>query len=279
MVDFSKPISFGRSSGAGTPDAPGSPASGVANAPAKTKGRGKKAEYPTKTTINLVSQEAVRGNNAVQIALFVIAVVLIAIFAKFAVADPLASSLNSSADVAAAQQRLAALEAENADYAAVNERYARYVVTGLTEEEQALADRNTLIDLVESKIMGVGYLQSIKVVGNQITATSVGVDLTEVSRMVESLETDKRVSHVTVSTAQGENDAGTKATIEVTLKSALETDAEALMDEALGGATAGDGAAAAGAATDAGGSAATARAAGSAGDAAAAGKEAGNGAA
>ena len=189
--------------------------------------RGKTPTYPTKTSINLVDTEKTRGNLMVQLALFVIALVLIGIFAKFAVVDPLASSMESGNEVSAAQARLDALIAENADYEELNAQYDRYVVPGLSEQEQNLVDRDTVLDLLQQKVMNVGYLDSLRVVSNTVTATCLGVDLSRVSSLVESLESDERVAHVTVSTAQGENDSGTSATIQIVFKGPLETEAEA----------------------------------------------------
>ena len=201
--------------------------------------RGKTPTYPTKTSINLVDTEKTRGNLMVQLALFVIALVLIGIFAKFAVVDPLASSMASSNDVAAAQARLDALTAENADYAELNAQYDRYVVPGLTSEEQDLTDRDTVLDLLQQKVMDVGYLSSLRVVGNTATVTCLGADLNQISALVENLETDKRVSHVTVSTAQGENDSSTSATIQIVFKGANDTE----NDQSAEGEGAGNGAA------------------------------------
>lgn len=201
--------------------------------------RGKTPTYPTKTSINLVDTERTRGNLMVQLALFVIALVLIGIFAKFAVVDPLASSMASSNDVAAAQARLDALTAENADYAELNAQYDRYVVPGLTSEEQDLTDRDTVLDLLQQKVMDVGYLSSLRVMGNTATVTCLGADLNQISTLVENLETDKRVSHVTVSTAQGENDSSTSATIQIVFKGANDTE----NDQSAEGEEAGNGAA------------------------------------
>lgn len=189
--------------------------------------RGKAPAYPTKTSINLVDTEQARGNLVVQLVLFAIALVLIGIFAKFAVVDPLASSMESGNEVSAAQARLDALIAENADYEELNAQYDRYVVPGLSEQEQNLVDRDTVLDLLQQKVMNVGYLDSLRVVSNTVTATCLGVDLSRVSSLVESLESDERVAHVTVSTAQGENDSGTSATIQIVFKGPLETEAEA----------------------------------------------------
>lgn len=206
----------------------------------KAGAKNKKTVYPAKTTINLVSADAARGNLVLQLALFLIVLVLVGIFAKFAVVDPLASALNSNSQVGAAQARLDELTAANANYAELNQKYARYVVTGLTEEELNLADRDLVLDLLEQKVVHVGYLSSLKVVGNIATVTCLGVPLDQVSSLVESLETDERVSHVTVSTAQGENDSGTSATIQITFEGTVDAadeaaagdDAEAVADAA-----------------------------------------------
>lgn len=189
--------------------------------------RSKAPTYPTKTSINLVDTEQARGNLAVQLALFAIALVLIGIFAKFAVVDPLSASMASSNEVSAAQARLDALVAENADYEELNAQYDRYVVPGLSDQEQNLVDRDTVLDLLQQKVMNVGYLDSLRVASNTVTATCLGVDLSRVSALVESLESDERVSHVTVSTAQGENDSGTSATIQIVFKGPLDIEAEA----------------------------------------------------
>lgn len=197
-------------------------------------GASKQGPYPQKTTINLVGTEATRSSVLTQIALFAIVLALIGIFAKFAVVDPLASSLDSNSEVAAAQAQLAALEAENASYAEVNAQYERYVAPGLTEEEQNLVDRDAVIDLLETKVMSVGYLSSLQVTGNMAVATCLGASLDEVSRLVESLEADTRVAHVTVSTAQSDTDVTASATIQITFAGAL----DAQMDDDAAGANA-----------------------------------------
>lgn len=201
--------------------------------------RGKAPVYPTKTSINLVDTEQTRGNLVVQLTLFVIALLLIGVFAKFAVIDPLASGVASSGTVAEAQARLDQLAAANADYAAVNEQYDRYVVPGLSEDEQDLVDRDTVLDLLQQKVMDVGYLDVLSVSGNTVTATCLGANLNEISALVENLENDARVSHVTVSTAQDQSDSGTSATIKIVFKGALEAEAEdAAKGEGAGNGTA-----------------------------------------
>ena len=185
--------------------------------------RGKAPAYPVKTSINLVDTQQQRGNLLAQLGLFAIALVLIGVFAKFAVVDPLAASAASSNEVSAAQARLDVLAA---DYAELNAQYDRYVVPGLSEEEQNLVDRDVVLNLLQQKVMGVGHLSSLRMEKNTATVTCLGADLNEVSALVESLESDQRVAHVTVSTAQGENDSSTSATIQIVFAGPLDVEGD-----------------------------------------------------
>lgn len=182
----------------------------------------KYAYYPTKKTINLVDAGTSRVSRGTQIALFCIVIVLVGIFAKVAVIDPLTHAVGSGIEVAAAETQLEELRAANEDYTKLSEEYSRYVVTGLTEEEQNLIDRNTVLSLLESKVTHAGFPASVKVVGNTATVNLLGVDLGTVSRLVEDLEKDDRVAYVTVSTAQSETDSSASATIQISFKGAME---------------------------------------------------------
>ena len=57
------------------------------------------------------------------------------------------SASAASGKVAAAQSQLFALEAANADYDELQERYAAFTVNSLSDVEKALADRGAILDL------------------------------------------------------------------------------------------------------------------------------------
>lgn len=64
--------------------------------------RSKKPVYPTKTTINLAVDDKGENKLARNLVLFAVALVLIALFAKFAVVDVMAAASAASGKVAAA---------------------------------------------------------------------------------------------------------------------------------------------------------------------------------
>ncbi len=185
-------------------------------------GQSGKDDYPTKTHINLVSPEAVRKSTTVEIALFVVFLVLFAIFVKFAIFDPIMGATASADRVAHAETQLQQLKASNGNYAELSEEYAHLVIPDLTDEERNLVDRDAVLDLLRTKVMGTANLSSVKVVGNTINATCIGVQLQDISTMVHNLESDPRVSHVTVSTAQSKDGHNATATIEIVMKGALD---------------------------------------------------------
>ena len=164
--------------------------------------RSKKPVYPTKTTINLAVDDKGENKMARNLVLFAVALVLIALFAKFAVVDVMAAASAASGKVAAAQSQLSALEAANADYDELQERYAAFTVNSLSDVEKALADRGAILDLLQGTVANMAELQSVNVTGNTVMLQFANTSLQDVSRVVASLEGSDLVANVSMSTAK-----------------------------------------------------------------------------
>ena len=178
--------------------------------------RSKKPVYPTKTTINLAVDDKGENKLARNLVLFAVALVLIALFAKFAVVDVMAAS----GKVAAAQSQLSALEAANADYDELQERYAAFTVNSLSDVEKALADRGAILDLLQGTVANMAELQSVNVTGNTVMLQFANTSLQDVSRVVASLEGSDLVANVSMSTAKTDRNDEVVSTITVTLAGA-----------------------------------------------------------
>lgn len=195
----------------------------------------KKVSYPSKTTINLVQEKDGTRSTAMELALFGIFIVILLVLCKFFVIDPIQQATESGGDLSSAQSQLAALQAENEIYADISDEYSKYVVSGLTDAEQNLADREQLMDLLRTTVLSQApYLQTVQVTGNVVSLTCVGVTLQDLSGLVASLEADPRVAYVTVSTAVSRDGGTSSATIEFQMKGALDSSATSLIG---GGAT------------------------------------------
>ena len=182
--------------------------------------RSKKPVYPTKTTINLAVDDKGENKMARNLVLFAVALVLIALFAKFAVVDVMAAASAASGKVAAAQSQLSALEAANADYDELQERYAAFTVNSLSDVEKALADRGAILDLLQGTVANMAELQSVNVTGNTVMLQFANTSLQDVSRVVASLEGSDLVANVSMSTAKTDRNDEVVSTITVTLAGA-----------------------------------------------------------
>lgn len=80
----------------------------------------------------------------------------------------MAAASAASGKVAAAQSQLSALEAANADYDELQERYAAFTVNSLSDVEKALADRGAILDLLQGTVANMAELQSVNVTGNTV---------------------------------------------------------------------------------------------------------------
>ena len=182
--------------------------------------RSKKPVYPTKTTINLAVDDKGENKMARNLVLFAVALVLIALLAKFAVVDVMAAASAASGKVAAAQSQLSALEAANADYDELQERYAAFTVNSLSDVEKALADRGAILDLLQGTVANMAELQSVNVTGNTVMLQFANTSLQDVSRVVASLEGSDLVANVSMSTAKTDRNDEVVSTITVTLAGA-----------------------------------------------------------
>lgn len=190
-------------------------------------GSGKKPVYPSKTTINLVDCDRAQVKLGRNVAVFAVALVAIAVFAKFGVIDVMAAASASSARVAVAQSQLSALEQNNADYDQLQERYAAYAVNSLSDEEKALVDRGTVLELLQTTVANVADLQSVSLSGNTVLLQFSNTSLDDVSQVVASLESNELVSNVSISTARSGRDDNVVSTVTVSLGTSLEALEEA----------------------------------------------------
>lgn len=177
----------------------------------------KKPVYPTKTTINLLTVDHAAQSRGRDIALFVVALVLIAAFAKFGVADVLSDAAASAGKLSDAQAQLSQLEAGNADYALLQDEYAAYTKTGMTEEEQTYADRSDVLAVLQDTVENAASLQMVTVKGNAVSLQFTSTTLDDASNVVAALEDNPLVQSVSMSTARTDKNNDVVSTVTVIL--------------------------------------------------------------
>lgn len=178
--------------------------------------------YPTKSTINLVTCDQKPVKTQRNIIVFAIAVVAIALFAKFGVIDVMAQASASAGRLASAQSQLSQLEANNANYNELRQQYETYVINSLSDEEKSLVDRGAVLNLLQSTVANIADLQTVSISGNEVQLQFVNTSLEDTSKVVASLENNQLVSAVALSTAKTDKNDDVVSTVTITLKSATE---------------------------------------------------------
>lgn len=178
----------------------------------------KAAQYPSKTSINLVVTDTSTEFTPRTAVMLVFVLVLAVLFCKFAVIDVMGAASQAESRVSAAQSQLATLQASNADYDQVQAEYDKIGVSGLTETERGLADREQVIKLLENTAAQLGYLQAVRVSGNTVELQFSDKSLNDVSRLMQTLEDKDIVASVSVSMAKTDDKSDVVSVVTVVLQ-------------------------------------------------------------
>ena len=166
----------------------------------------KKVNYPTKTTINFISDAQSKQNRAALIG-FAIFLVFFALFVKFAIIDPLAKINEAQAAYNEMNSQLDVYRNELKDYADVQARYNEVVGTFMSDNEASYLDRTDIIKMINEDIKENVDIQSITISGNTARVKTGVSSMDTVSSIVDILVNDSRNSYVTVSTTQADNNS------------------------------------------------------------------------
>ena len=183
----------------------------------KLKGS-KGSQYPSKTSINLVVTYDSTQFTPRTAVMLVLVLLFAAVFCKFAVIDVMGAASQAESRVSAAQAQLSTLQAANADYNEVQAEYDKIGVSGLSEDERALADRGDVIELIENTASQLGSLQAVRVSGNTMELQFSDRTLHDVSRLMQVLESKDIVAGVSVSMAKTDEKTDVVSVVTVTLQ-------------------------------------------------------------
>ena len=176
------------------------------------------SQYPSKTSINLVVTDDSTQFTPRTAVMLVLVLLFAAVFCKFAVIDVMGAASQAESRVSAAQAQLSTLQAANADYNEVQAEYDKIGVSGLSEDERALADRGDVIELIENTASQLGSLQAVRVSGNTMELQFSDRTLHDVSRLMQVLESKDIVAGVSVSMAKTDEKTDVVSVVTVTLQ-------------------------------------------------------------
>lgn len=177
----------------------GKTASGAPKRPAAFHGR-----IPTKTNINfaVVGVKRTRWWLVILVAILILAAA--AAVAKFLVLDRLAEVSAAENEAGQVRSQLSACYDRIAEFGELNEAYAHYTYSGMTEEELARVDRADVMELLQRVVFPLTDVSTWDLSGNQLTMNIEGRTLQDINLTVQKLMEDELVDYCEISTATTE---------------------------------------------------------------------------
>lgn len=170
----------------------------------QTAANGKKAAHvrvPNKTTINFAEVGVKRVNWLVAVPAFVLILAAALAFSKFLVLDRLAAVAEAESEAAQVQHEVNQGYARIASYGELNDLYAHYTYSGMTEEETGRVDRVAVMDLLERVVFPRTSVEQWSLKSNELTLNIDGSTLQEINDTVQRLLAEDLVYFCTVNTA------------------------------------------------------------------------------
>ena len=144
-------------------------------------------QYPRKKTKNFVHHQS--GINLKKLIPALVLVLIIgALFAKFAILDPLAKRDVALGELTDKQTQLALINGKLTGYEELAQQYGRYSYGWMNETEVNMVSRMDVLQLVEQEIATKAIIDNMAVNNNVLTLNIHGITLEQASTMVRSLE-------------------------------------------------------------------------------------------
>ena len=161
----------------------------------------KKIVYPSKTAINFIRNEKSVSNKKALIG-FAVFLLLLGLFVKFMVIDPLNRVAEAERAYNMMDAQLDVYRQQLSNYNEVQEEYNDLVGSYLNENELSYQDRIKILDMISKDIAAYVDVRSIAISGNTVRVSTATTTLGRVSEIVQVLLNDSRNSYVTVKTTQ-----------------------------------------------------------------------------
>ncbi len=173
-----------------------------------------KTNYPSKTTINFISNKQAK-NDKIALIVFAIFMLCLAVFVKFAVLNPLAKISEAERTYRIREAELNNYRNQLNDYNEVEAKYNELVGSFLTDAELSYLNRLAIINMIEEDVMKYVDVKSWSISNNTIRITTGETTMDTVSKIVDILNTDSRNSYVNVTTTKAEKDSNDYVTANI----------------------------------------------------------------
>ena len=164
--------------------------------------------YPEKRSVNLAQHEP-RTKSVLTLVLGALAIAaLCACVAKFGVLDQLARADRAESDYRSVHAQYEQMQQALADYPRVEEEYRTYSRKWMQTEDAGFVsvDRLEVLDLLEQSLMPCGEIRSVSVQGSMMVVSMSGMNLEQISAMIERMRNESIVEDALLTIATTEKD-------------------------------------------------------------------------
>lgn len=168
----------------------------------------KKSVYPTKTSINFIADDQQKKDKKA-VMLFVVFLLVLAVFVKLAVIDPLNKISSLEKQYNDTETLIEQYQTANADYSDIKAKYDSLSGSFMTDDEKSHMNRMDMIQMLEDDLINDVPVQSVQITGSSISVHTGSTTLPVVSDLLAKMQNDSRNSYVTVTTtsASGASDS------------------------------------------------------------------------
>ena len=161
----------------------------------------KKGKVPSKTYINVLVKRKQAFSLEKRLPVIIIVVIIAAILCKFTVVDRFTSVMTESGRLSRLQEELNVTKEQIGSLEDVDDLYAHYTTSGMTEEELSRVDRTKAMKLIDKAFLHGNKSKSWNLTGNVMTLEVVGPSLRELNELAEQLEENPIVERCVISSA------------------------------------------------------------------------------
>lgn len=178
----------------------------------------KNIKLPTKRTLNFAESTKQKGINwFLAIPLIIVILILVGLFAKYAVIAPFNKLNKLRSENAALKRTNDEIYEKIASFEDAEEEYAHYTFSGFTEEEADRADRYDAVKLIDKYIRPSAKVTTWSLNGNTMVVSLTGADLEAANKVVANLEKDETVNFCTVKNATTSTVGTEEAIVKITI--------------------------------------------------------------
>lgn len=180
----------------------------------------KKGNIPTKNYINVMIRTKQPFNLKKNLPVLIIVGVLLLVACKFLVFDRIMSVSEGTDKINSLKTELADTNRQISEKSDMEEMYAHYTTSGMTEEELSQVDRIRVMKLVDKAFKGGIQARTWNLTGNIMTLEVTGPTLSRLNDLASELEQNQIVEKCVISSAnKGEEQKGkVSATFTIYLK-------------------------------------------------------------